>query len=140
MHVYWVGNSWDPNTIRELPDDRFELISHIPVVYEQWSRGSVVAAFEWDPNTIRELPDDRFELISHIPVVYEQWSRGSVVATFEEADISISGSSRKDAHELLAHWVVDLFGDLLDEPPETLGGDLTRKLNALRGYIRRVDD
>ena len=73
-------------------------------------------------------------------MVYTEWSRGSVVVGFEEADDSIAGSSREDAHDLLAHWMVDLFGDLLDEPPKTLGRDLTHKLTVLRKYIRRVDD
>ena len=91
------------------------------------------------PDTIHELPDDRFELLRPIPVVYTEWG-GSVVISFEEADVSIAGSSWEDAHDLLAHWMVDLFGDLLDEPPKTLGRDLTHKLTVLRKYIRRVDD
>lgn len=89
-------------------------------------------------DAIQELPDHRFELLRPIPVTYTEWS-GSVVASFEEADVSISGSSREDAHELLAHWVVDLFGDLLDEPTATLGRVPARQLTVLREYIRRVD-
>ena len=98
-----------------------------------------VVANSWGANTISELPADRFELLRPIPVVYTEWG-GSVVVGFEEADVSIAGSSREDAHDLLAHWMVDLFGDLLDEPPKTLGRDLTHKLTVLRKYIRRVDD
>ena len=110
---------------------------------DHWVALSTVHAVFWAsaaPDTIHELPDDRFELLRPIPVVYTEWSRGSVVAGFEEADVSIAGSSREDAHGLLAHWMVDLFGDLLDEPPKTLGRDLTHKLTVLRKYIRRVDD
>ncbi len=72
-------------------------------------------------------------------MAYEELG-GSVVASFEEADVSIAGGSREDAHELLVHWMVDLFGDLLDEPQETLGRDPARQLTVLRKYIRRVDD
>ena len=135
-----LAGAWDVIPIRAGAGLNLGVLRNVGLTH--WAAPSIrhnVEANSWGANTISELPADRFELLRPIPVVYTEWG-GSVVVGFEEADVSIAGSSREDAHDLLAHWMVDLFGDLLDEPPKTLGRDLTHKLTVLRKYIRRVDD
>ena len=89
---------------------------------------------------ITSIPDEyagRYELLLPIPVTYDEVEPGAVIASFQVAEINITGNSRQDARDSLTHWILELFGDLLREDPETLGPIPTNQIQVIQQHIRQ---
>ncbi len=88
-----------------------------------------------DDAFIAASPDSAYRLLRPIPVRLEHGEDGEWIACFSEANISMPGSSPKDARQALADDIVEAFALFLAEE-ETLGPGPQKQLTVLRQYIQ----
>ena len=89
-------------------------------------------------DTIPAPYEDRYGLRQPIPVTFEDVAEDdAVIARFQEAELAITGSDRQDAKASLAHWILDLFDDLVAANPQALGRTPALQIRVLNEYISR---
>jgi hypothetical protein len=85
-----------------------------------------------------DLPNgEPYQMIERIPVKVTREGDVDFIATFEEANISIGGTSYRDAYQSLICEVLDLF-DHFTANRQNLGPEPLRQLDLLSEYIVKV--
>ena len=78
-----------------------------------------------------------YALLMPIPYRTERIDDGTYVASFEAANVSISGTSFRDAYQSLIAEILDSFDTLLANET-VLGPDAKEQLEVLRRYIGKT--
>ena len=86
--------------------------------------------------TLPRQYDGRYELLKPISVHFEDVGDQAVIAHFREAELSVTGLDRGDAQDDLVSWVVDMFDDLSQADPQTLGPTPAMQRRVLQQYLR----
>ena len=116
-HLSWnVGEQHEPDRKKVVETiDSHQWIPCLPFIY-----------------FIKKIPNelsDRYKLLKLIPVEIERIESGVYVAFFKEANISMTGYSRENARDELAHTIIDFLDTFRDDP------DFIADVKAVRFYI-----
>ncbi len=85
---------------------------------------------------ISTLAPHPFTLLRDIPCLIQPADSG-FLASFFDANISASGDTQQEALENLKSLLIDIYDDLVSEPPEKLGPEPARQLAVLKAVLKK---
>ncbi len=95
-------------------------LAEIKECLEELDQRSVEAPNKW-VTQIRDLGDESYKLVEPILVLIEEYPDDSVIARFPEIEVFGEGTTDSEAILNLKSSILDLFDELTETDPKTLG-------------------